>query len=311
MRSAASRRSTTATGSTRTEPGVRLGVVRGEAAVRQLLLRPLQPADAPLGGLQPRPVREADPGDPRARRGVAPPRRRARGADPEAPRREADGRASRLRGRRASRRGAKLERTEASRPIPVGGVREEKDPVTGLVRQWDDDVSKPVRDAGLRLVRRDPRARRSGRAGSSARPPRSSAASSRSTGSSRRHRPGPAGPVEAFGRDSVTAESRAFQGHHLKTFTGQLGSADRDSYPERRPLRPRGAAARPARFRALRARVGRRPRHLGPDRRAATTLADGLARSGSSAGFVSLATSAGPISGRPDRNPLQPTYMTA
>jgi hypothetical protein len=38
----------------------------------------------------------------------------------------------------------RLVRTEASRPIPVGGVREEKDPVTGLVRQWDTDVSKPV-----------------------------------------------------------------------------------------------------------------------------------------------------------------------
>lgn len=29
-------------------------------------------------------------------------------------------------------------------PVPVGGVREEKDPVTGLVRQWDDDVSTPT-----------------------------------------------------------------------------------------------------------------------------------------------------------------------
>ncbi len=29
-------------------------------------------------------------------------------------------------------------------PVPVGGVREETDPVTGLVRQWDDDVSVPT-----------------------------------------------------------------------------------------------------------------------------------------------------------------------
>jgi Zinc carboxypeptidase len=39
---------------------------------------------------------------------------------------------------------AKLVQTEASRMVPVGGVRDEKDPVTGLVRQWDDDVSAPV-----------------------------------------------------------------------------------------------------------------------------------------------------------------------
>jgi hypothetical protein len=39
---------------------------------------------------------------------------------------------------------ARLVQTESRRAIPVGGIREEKDPVTGLVRQWDTDVSTPV-----------------------------------------------------------------------------------------------------------------------------------------------------------------------
>lgn len=38
----------------------------------------------------------------------------------------------------------RLEKTFDAHPIPVGSVREEKDPVTGLVRQWDTDQSAPV-----------------------------------------------------------------------------------------------------------------------------------------------------------------------
>jgi Zinc carboxypeptidase len=119
--------------------------------------------------------------------------------------------------------GAELERTEESRPIPVGGVREEKDPVTGLVRQWDDDVAKPVPMpvfAHFRGTRERPVP-----AGWVVRAPSAKlrrvlqihGIESSAIDQDREAR------VEAFVLDSAAGASRAFQGHHLKTFTGRWG----------------------------------------------------------------------------------------
>jgi hypothetical protein len=116
--------------------------------------------------------------------------------------------------------GAKLMQTSASHPIPVGGVREEKDPVTGLVRQWDDDVSKPVpmpvfawfegiRDrpvpAGWVILSPSDELRRvldvHGIAYTTLDHPREA-------------------KVESFQLEAVKAASRPFQGHRLKEFKG-------------------------------------------------------------------------------------------
>jgi hypothetical protein len=134
--------------------------------------------------------------------------------------------------------GAKLVLTEASRPIPVGGVREEKDAVTGLVRQWDDDVSKPVNMPVYAWFE-----------GTNERAvfeawivPQASQKLLRvleihgiQTSVLAEARPA---QVDCFRIDSETAESSPFQGHRLKTFAGKWAS---ESF-----LIPKGALYVPA-----------------------------------------------------------------
>ena len=128
---------------------------------------------------------------------------------------------------------AKLARTEASRPIPVGGVREEKDPVTGLVRQWDNDVSTPVPMPVFAWFEGD----------SYATVPKGWIVR-RPTEKLRRvleihgiesvvlDREKSA-VVESIRIDSVKPEKQAFQGHNLKAF--QLGRSEMSAQPEAIP----------------------------------------------------------------------------
>jgi hypothetical protein len=133
---------------------------------------------------------------------------------------------------------ARLMRTHESHPIPVGGVREERDPVTGLVRQWDDDTAAPVampvfawfeglRDRGVPSgwAVRDPTA--------ALRRLLEIHGLEHTTLVAARE-----ADVEIFRIANTTVASRPFQGHRLRTHEGAFGRA--------RETLPRGSLYVPA-----------------------------------------------------------------